>query len=83
VNDEPAAAPPATPQDVISKLDQAVAQFIEITSVPKRLAAAHGHDPTKWPPGHAQNVGKLLAEARAEVAQLTTKKLVAEFKHSP
>lgn len=73
----------ATPQDVQAKLDRAINEFVEITSIPSKVAARYGNDPTKWPAGHAHNMGDLIAAARAEAGQLraadTTQVLTADF----
>lgn len=70
----------ATPQDVQSKLDAALKEFVQITSVPSKLAARYGNDPTKWPAGHAHNMGVLISEARKEAGQLSAENtLYADF----
>lgn len=69
----------ATPQDVQTKLDNALKEFVQITSVPSKLAARYGNDLTKWPAGHAHNMGDLISAARKEAGLLTASTLNAEF----
>lgn len=59
-----------TPAAVQKLLDQAVQELLKTTSSGSQMEKKHGADPTTWPPGHWVNGLNLIAQARADVAEL-------------
>ena len=69
-----------SPQDVQAKLDSVISYLQKTTSSYKQMVTKYGSDWTKWPP--TSNWYLALSEikdARAEVGQLQTPTLTANF----